>query len=59
MSKPGLAAVPGQEHASAFAHRPEVVELSVQGSAQRLEAASEAANRLAVAEGPEVEVLHL
>ena len=59
MSKPELAAVPGQEHASAFAHRPEVVELSVQGLAQRLEAVYEAANRLAVAEGPEVEVLHL
>ena len=59
MSKPELAAVPGQEHVSVFAHRPEVVELFVKGSAQRLEAASEAANRLAVAEVPEVEVLHL
>jgi hypothetical protein len=41
------------------AHKPEVVDLSAQHSAQRSEAVSGIANRPVVVEGLEVEGLHL
>lgn len=58
-SRPGFAAVPGQELAFVSAYRHEEVGLSVQYSAQRLVVVPGTANRPAVAEGPEVEERHL
>lgn len=62
-SRPGLIAMPGQEFASVFAHRPVVVELSVQHpvqhSVQRSEAVSGTGNRPVAVEELEVEGPHL